>query len=107
MKGNAPSYYPVFLNLGGKKCVVVGGGQVALRKVKSLLGAGAEVKVVSPVLCAQLTELAETGEIGIAERPFQPGDLEARRWPWRPPTRTAPIWRSPGKPGQNASRSMW
>ena len=69
MKGNAPSYYPVFLNLGGKKCVVVGGGQVALSK-SGLLDAGAEVKVVSPVLCAQLSELAETGQIGIAERPF-------------------------------------
>ena len=32
---------------------------------------------MSPVLCAQLTELAETGQICLAERPFQPGDLEA------------------------------
>ena len=36
-KRELPAYYPVFLNISGKKCVVVGGGQVALRKVKTLL----------------------------------------------------------------------
>ena len=42
------NYYPVFLNIKDKRCVVGGGGDVALRKVKTLLEKGAGVKVVSP-----------------------------------------------------------
>ena len=48
-------YYPVFLNIRGKRCVVVGGGEVALRKVKALLECGANVTVVSPALCLELS----------------------------------------------------
>ena len=44
-KDQGITYYPVFLNVNGKKCVVVGGGQVALRKVRVLLEHGADVEV--------------------------------------------------------------
>jgi precorrin-2 dehydrogenase/sirohydrochlorin ferrochelatase len=76
MKRELPSYYPLFLNIRGRKCLVVGGGQVALRKVRALLDAGAVVGVVSPDLCPGLNTLAETGEIAAQKRPFRPGDLE-------------------------------
>ncbi|MFC1929612.1 bifunctional precorrin-2 dehydrogenase/sirohydrochlorin ferrochelatase [Chloroflexota bacterium] len=69
-------YYPVFLNISGRKCVVVGGGQVALRKAKGLLEFGANVEVISPDLCSELNELAETGEINVLRRRYQAGDLQ-------------------------------
>ncbi|TVM00845.1 MAG: siroheme synthase [Candidatus Brocadia sp. WS118] len=47
-------YYPVFLNIQDKKCVVVGGGNIAWRKVCSLKEAGAKVTVVSPDFCPEL-----------------------------------------------------
>lgn len=47
-------YYPVFLNIQDKKCVVVGGGNVAWRKACSLKEAGAKVVVVSPDFCPEL-----------------------------------------------------
>lgn len=50
-------FYPVFFNISGKKCVVVGGGGVAARKVKMLLGCGAKVVVVSPKLIPELIGL--------------------------------------------------
>ena len=62
MKRDAISYYPVFLNVAGKKCVVVGGGQVALRKVKGLLDAGAEVRVISPALCPGTDQTGRNGK---------------------------------------------
>jgi precorrin-2 dehydrogenase/sirohydrochlorin ferrochelatase len=50
-------YYPVFLDIADKKCVVVGGGEVAARKVKRLLNCGAKVSVVSPELNSELAAL--------------------------------------------------
>jgi len=47
-------YYPVFWDITGKKCVVIGGGDVAARKVSRLLECGAKVCVVSPKLVAEL-----------------------------------------------------
>jgi precorrin-2 dehydrogenase/sirohydrochlorin ferrochelatase len=56
-------YYPCLLDIKDKKCVVVGGGVIAYRKVKSLLKAGAQVYVVSPVLTAGLKRLYDKGLI--------------------------------------------
>lgn len=47
-------YYPIFLNIQDRKCVVVGGGNVAWRKVCSLKEAGARVTVVAPEFCSEL-----------------------------------------------------
>ena len=71
-----PSYYPVFLNISGKRCVVVGGGQVARRKVKALLEHGASVEVISPDLCFELKQLVESRTINVRNREYQAGDLK-------------------------------
>ncbi|MDZ4231094.1 MAG: bifunctional precorrin-2 dehydrogenase/sirohydrochlorin ferrochelatase [Dehalococcoidales bacterium] len=77
MKKGLPSfYYPLFLNLSGKKCVVVGGGQVALRKVRTLLEAGAAVEVISPEPNLELIKMAEEGQISVLRRSYQGGDLK-------------------------------
>jgi siroheme synthase-like protein len=69
-------YYPVFLNISGRKCVVVGGGQVAQRKVAVLLRHGARVTVVCPDIDQGLKQLAESGEIRVLNREYRMGDLE-------------------------------
>ena len=69
------AYYPVFLSISGRKCVVVGGGQVALRKVRGLLEHSADVGVISPHLCPELVQLAESGEIRVFNREYRTGDL--------------------------------
>lgn len=68
--------YPIFLNLEGKTCLVVGGGRVARRKTAALLEAGARVKVVAPDISESLTELAENGQVELAKRPFAAGDMD-------------------------------
>ncbi len=68
-------YHPVYLDLRGRTCVVVGGGEVAARKAASLLEAGARVTVVSPELVGELAALAETHEIVHHARPYRTGDL--------------------------------
>jgi len=54
---------------------VVGGGQVALRKVKALIECGADVEVISPDLCLELRRLAESREVRALNREYQSGDL--------------------------------
>jgi precorrin-2 dehydrogenase/sirohydrochlorin ferrochelatase len=76
MKLKTKSYYPVFLDLNGRKCVVIGGGNVALRKVESLLENNAEVGVVSPEVCAELVQMAAAGKISVQRRVYQKGDLD-------------------------------
>lgn len=69
-------FYPVSLDLGGRHCVVVGGGVVAERRVAALLEAGADVTLVSPTLTAPLVALAGSGRIRHRARPYERGDLE-------------------------------
>jgi siroheme synthase-like protein len=72
----ASPYYPISLNIQGRKCLVVGGGQVALRKVKTLLEHNANVEVVSPILCSELNQLATDGAIRTIQRGYKPEDLQ-------------------------------
>jgi len=74
-KEDITAYYPVSLNISQRKCVVVGGGEVALRKVKVLLEHGADIEVISPDLCAELAALARNGEINIRNHAYETGGL--------------------------------
>jgi len=69
-------YYPVFVNIQDRKCLVVGGGNVALRKVQSLLEHGANVEVVSPTLCPELSQMAGEGAIQALQRGYRAEDLQ-------------------------------
>jgi len=68
-------YYPVFLNVESKKCLVVGGGLVAFRKVTVLLEHKALIEVISPELSPELNELAEKGKIKVRPHAYRKGDL--------------------------------
>ncbi len=69
-------YYPAFLDIAGKPVVVVGGGEVAARKVAILLDCGAGVTVISPELHPALRSLADAGRIHHLPRQYRQGDLE-------------------------------
>lgn len=63
-------FYPLNLDINKKSCVVIGGGEVALRKIRGLLAAGANVKVISPEICAGVEELFQRGEISLTRKKF-------------------------------------
>lgn len=69
-------YYPICLNVHDKRCVVVGGGTVALRKVKALLEHGAIVEVVSQNLCPELSELARANMLKAHLKDYEPQDIK-------------------------------
>jgi precorrin-2 dehydrogenase/sirohydrochlorin ferrochelatase len=68
--------YPVFLDITGQLCVVVGGGGVAERKVKALLREGAAVRLVSPRVTGELAFLAGAGRIEWREKSYTDSDLD-------------------------------
>jgi len=67
---------PVQLHLAGRPCLVVGGGAVAARRVRTLLDAGAVVTVVAPDLDPALEALIDDGPVHLHRRGFRPGDLD-------------------------------
>jgi precorrin-2 dehydrogenase/sirohydrochlorin ferrochelatase len=69
-------YYPVLLDLAGRRCVMVGGGVIAGRRVDGLLAAGARVTVISPRLTRTLAALAAEGRIDHEAREYRDGDLD-------------------------------
>jgi precorrin-2 dehydrogenase/sirohydrochlorin ferrochelatase len=69
-------YYPAFINVTNRKAVVIGGGNVAERKVRSLVRAGAEVKVISPGITGYLAGLKDQGLIRHVKRNYRVGDVQ-------------------------------
>jgi precorrin-2 dehydrogenase/sirohydrochlorin ferrochelatase len=74
------SGYPITLvDMANACCVVIGGGEVAARKVAALREAGARPVVISPILCEALQRQVESGEIDAFEREYRTGDLAGMR----------------------------
>lgn len=68
--------YPINLNIANRLCVVVGGGSVACRKVKSLLDCGGVVRVVSPYVESELEKIILGKQVEWFEREYVKGDLQ-------------------------------
>jgi siroheme synthase-like protein len=67
-------FFPIYLNLTGKRVVVIGGGDVAERKVASLSGMGAEITLISPDVTAELLSLSKSNAISWQKRSYVRGD---------------------------------
>jgi len=71
-------FFPIFLDLENRDCLVVGGGRVAARKAGLLRRAGARVQLVAPQLCDELKGLADSGEVAWQQREFADADLQGK-----------------------------
>ncbi len=70
------SRFPLFIELRGRKCMVVGGGRIAARKIETLIRFNAEIVVISPVVIDKIVKLRETGSLTHLEKVYSEGDLE-------------------------------
>ncbi len=71
-----PAYYPIWLDIQGRRCVVVGGGKVAERKVAFLVKCRAEVVLISPDITPVIKSFSDQGEINVYLREYVEGDLK-------------------------------
>lgn len=70
------SYFPIFINLEKKSCIIVGGGKVAHRKAAKMLSYGASVTVIAPEIEEEIYQLQRTYEnVTIIEKQYEPSDL--------------------------------
>jgi uroporphyrin-III C-methyltransferase/precorrin-2 dehydrogenase/sirohydrochlorin ferrochelatase len=70
------SLLPIFLNLEGRRCLLVGAGTVALDKISSLLKTGVRLRVIAPLANAGVRQFAAEGRLEWIEREFEPADLD-------------------------------
>lgn len=75
-----PARYPLTLDLSGRQVLVVGGGRVAARRVRSLIAAAAQVRVVSPEVCDELDALVEAGQVQWEQRGYAGASDLAGAW---------------------------
>ncbi|MBV8774330.1 MAG: bifunctional precorrin-2 dehydrogenase/sirohydrochlorin ferrochelatase [Deltaproteobacteria bacterium] len=68
-------YVPIFLEVRGRQCIVIGGGESAEAKVRGLLDAGAIVTVISADLAEEIKSLARAGQLRYVAREYEYGDL--------------------------------
>ncbi len=69
-------YFPINVDIKDRPCIVVGGGNVALRKAKGLLSCAGTVTVISPEVVADLQTLADDGSLILKKRGYKTGDLQ-------------------------------
>ena len=69
-------YFPMFIDIADKKILVAGGGTIALRRIRTLLKFGADIHVIAPDLCEELTQLEEEGKITAEHREYRAGDID-------------------------------
>ncbi len=69
------SYFPIVLEMTGRRCLVIGGGAVAERKIAGLLDVGAAVTVVSPKVTEAISHWSKNNSIQLTARCYQHGDL--------------------------------
>jgi precorrin-2 dehydrogenase/sirohydrochlorin ferrochelatase len=69
-------YYPAFLDVKNRPCVIIGGGQVAEGKIALLLECGARIKMISPEVTEAVKRMADAGTLLWEKREYREGDLE-------------------------------
>ncbi len=76
-ENNSANLFPMFLKLEGRSCLVVGGGKIGESKTRSLLVAGARVRVIAPWATRAVETWAQAGVLKWEAREFRPSDLDA------------------------------
>ena len=71
-----PRYYPAFIDVRDRDCLVIGGGDMGEEKALKLMECGARVTVISPSVTSKVEELENEGRLTWTQRQYRPGDLE-------------------------------
>jgi len=73
------NYLPIFIDIKQKPCLVVGGGDIAYRKISLLIKANAQVSCIAKEACSNIIALADENKITLIQRNFEPTDVDSQR----------------------------
>lgn len=76
MKNNKYIPFPLFVDLAGKKIIVIGGGRIAERRIRTILSFGADIQVIAKECSSEIINMYENGMIKLEKRPYVEGELE-------------------------------
>ena len=71
------AFFPLFVDMTGRKVLVIGGGNVAERRIKTLTGFGAKITVISPAVTGHIEHAASSGLVRLVKRKYKKGDIAA------------------------------
>ena len=69
-------HLPIFINVRQNSCLVIGGGDIALRKINLLIKAQAKVDCLSPLFCEGITNLSQSGDVNLIQKRFESDDIK-------------------------------
>ena len=69
-------HLPIFINVRQNPCLVIGGGDIALRKINLLIKAQAKVDCLSPLFCEGITNLSQSGDVNLIQKSFESDDIK-------------------------------
>ena len=69
-------HLPIFINVRQNSCLVIGGGDIALRKINLLIKAQAKVDCLSPLYCEGITNLSQNGDVNLIQKRFESDDIK-------------------------------
>ncbi|WP_435188233.1 siroheme synthase CysG [Pseudothioglobus sp. nBUS_23] len=69
-------HLPIFINVRQNPCLVIGGGDIALRKINLLIKAQAKVDCLSPLFCEGITNLSQNGDVNLIQKRFESDDIK-------------------------------
>ena len=69
-------HLPIFINVRQNPCLVIGGGDIALRKINLLIKAQAQVDCLSPLFCEGITNLSQNGDVNLIQKRFESDDIK-------------------------------
>ncbi|CAC9555841.1 Precorrin-2 oxidase (EC 1.3.1.76) @ Sirohydrochlorin ferrochelatase activity of CysG (EC 4.99.1.4) / Uroporphyrinogen-III methyltransferase (EC 2.1.1.107) [uncultured Gammaproteobacteria bacterium] len=72
------NYFPIFIDITQKSCLIVGGGDIAYRKINLLLKANAQITCVSPACCDGVIQLAKDNKINLLTKAFEASDVKTQ-----------------------------
>ncbi|WP_410498697.1 siroheme synthase CysG [Chitinibacter sp. S2-10] len=72
-------YFPLFINLKQQACLIIGGGEIALRKLRLLQSAGASVRIIAPDICPGIQEQVQAGTVDWQATTFSPEQINGQR----------------------------
>lgn len=69
-------FFPLFVDLSGRRVLIVGAGRIAARRAAALVDFGPDIRVVAPELCPEIAALAEAGRLAAERRGYRESDLD-------------------------------